>query len=88
MSWTVAYDPRVAKDLRGIAPEIQLEILEYLENRIAGSEDPRKHGKPLRFGRCGLWRYLVRDYRILCELQSDKLIVLVVTIAHRSTVYR
>ena len=36
----------------------------------------------------GLWRYRDGDYRILCDLRDDELIVLVVTIGHRGQVYR
>jgi mRNA interferase RelE/StbE len=34
------------------------------------------------------WRYRVGDYRIICEIQDDKLCVLVVEIGHRREVYR
>jgi mRNA interferase RelE/StbE len=36
----------------------------------------------------GLWRYRVGDYRIICEIQDRKLIILVVTIEQRRDVYR
>ena len=58
-----------------------------MDQRIAASEDPRNFGKPLRASKFGLWRYRVRDYRIICELQDKRLVVLVVAIGHRSTVY-
>jgi mRNA-degrading endonuclease RelE of RelBE toxin-antitoxin system len=47
----------------------------------------RSFGKPLRHSKFGLWRYRLRDYRIICQLQQAKLIVLVVAIGHRSIVY-
>jgi len=36
----------------------------------------------------GLWRYRVGDYRIICELQDNRLVVLVIEIGHRREVYR
>lgn len=36
----------------------------------------------------GLWRYRVRDYRIICKLEQDRLVVLVVAVGHRSKVYK
>ncbi|RNJ10284.1 type II toxin-antitoxin system RelE family toxin [Escherichia coli] len=33
------------------------------------------------------WRYRVGDYRILCEIRDDELIILVATIGHRREVY-
>jgi len=58
-----------------------------MDKRIAKAEDPRSFGKPLRHSKFGLWRFRVRDYRIICRLQQAKLVVLVVAIGHRSTVY-
>ena len=66
---------------------IQREILDYMDYRVATAKDPRDFGKPLRASKFGLWRYRVRDYRIICELQEKRLIVLVVAIGHRSTIY-
>ena len=65
MVWTVEYDPRVEKDLKAIDRAVQREILDYLDTRIATDEDARRFGKPLRHELRGLWRYRVRDYRIL-----------------------
>ena len=36
----------------------------------------------------GLWRYRVGDYRVLCRIMDDVLLVLVVRIGHRREVYR
>ena len=87
MVWTVEYDPRVEKDLKAIDPAMQREILDYMDNRIATDEDPRRFGKPLRHERYGLWRYRVRDYRIICEIREKTRVVFVLTIKHRSIVY-
>jgi mRNA interferase RelE/StbE len=58
-----------------------------MDKRIADAADPRDFGKPLRKSKFGLWRYRVRDYRILCEIQDFRLVVLVVGVGHRSVVY-
>ena len=87
MAWSIKYDPRALKDLKKLDRTIQAEILDYMDNRIATAEDPRNFGKALRGSKFGLWRYRVRDYRIICELQERRLVVLVVAVGHRSTVY-
>jgi mRNA interferase RelE/StbE len=58
-----------------------------MEKRIAKAEDPRSFGKPLRHSKFGLWRHRLRDYRIICQLQAARLVVLVVAVGHRSTIY-
>ena len=87
MAWTVEYDSRVEKDLKAIDRALQREILDYLETRIATDEDPRRFGKPLRHEHRGLWRYRVRDYRIICDIREQACAVLVLTVKHRSTAY-
>lgn len=87
MAWEIAYDAKALKDLHKLDPAVQREILDYMDQRIAASEDPRNFGKPLRASKFGLWRYRVRDIRIICELQDRRLVVLVVAIGHRSTIY-
>ena len=58
-----------------------------MDERVAAASDPRDFGKPLRKSKFGLWRYRVRDYRVLCEIQESKMLILVVTVGHRGTVY-
>ncbi|WP_409527356.1 type II toxin-antitoxin system RelE family toxin [Rhizobium sp. BK312] len=50
-------------------------------------EDPRQAGKALQGAKLGnLWRYRIGDYRIICELQDQRLVVLVVKIGYRKQV--
>jgi len=66
---------------------MQRAILDYMDTRIAGEEDPRRFGKALRYDLRGLWRYRVQDYRIICEIRDHNSVVFVLTIKHRSIVY-
>lgn len=52
------------------------------------SDNPRSTGHGLAGPLSGLWRYRVGDYRIICDIQDHKLVVLVVEIGHRSDIYR
>lgn len=87
MSWEIEYDPDALRDLRKLDRSIQREILGYMDQRVAKAEDPRKFGKALRASKFGLWRYRLRDYRIICQVQEKRLVVVVVSIGHRSTIY-
>ena len=49
--------------------------------------DPRRFGKALKANLAGLWRYRVGDYRVLCELRDNELVVLVIAVGHRRDVY-
>jgi mRNA interferase RelE/StbE len=87
LAWTIEVDPRAARQLKELDRAVQREISAYLRNRVAGADSPRRFGKPLRGAKFGLWRYRVRDYRIICRLYDDRLVVLVVEVGHRSTIY-
>lgn len=84
--WSVEFDDAAAKELRKLDRQAQQEILRYLRERIATEEDPRRFGKPLARELAGLWRYRVRDYRVICNIEDDKLVVLVVRVAHSKDV--
>lgn len=64
-----------------------LKILDYMEKKVLEAEDPRELGKALTGILGGLWRYRVGDYRIICEIQNDKLKVLVLKVGHRKEIY-
>ena len=75
------------KQLKKLDTAISKRVLDYLE-QIELLDNPRSRGKALTSNLSGLWRYRVGDYRILCRICDDKLIITVIEIAHRSTVYR
>jgi mRNA interferase RelE/StbE len=85
--WAYSFDERALRELQKLDRQAQKEIIAYLEKRIATKEDPRRFGKPLRAQHVGLWRYRVGDYRILCQIKNDVLLVLVVSVGHRKNVY-
>jgi mRNA interferase RelE/StbE len=75
------------KELKKLGRPAQREIIAYLDERIAGPADPRRFGKGLKADLSGLWRYRVGDYRILCQIKDDELLVLVVAVGHRKDIY-
>jgi mRNA interferase RelE/StbE len=87
LGWTIEYDGRAVKDLKKLNRSIRLEIFNYMQERIAAADSPRDFGKPLRHDKFGLWRYRLRDFRIVCELQDARQVVLVVGVGHRKDVY-
>ena len=87
MTWTVEFDDRAAKDLRKLDKQAQRDILRYLRERISTDEDPRRFGRPLSGNFAGLWRYRIRDYRLICNIEDDRLVVLVLHAGHRRDVY-
>lgn len=87
MSWDYRISEEAAKELMKLGHEPARRIVRYLKNRIQGDGDPRRFGKQLKGDLGEFWRYRVDDYRILCKIEDDKLIVLVVRVGHRSGIY-
>lgn len=88
MAWTIEYAESVRKPVSKLGPQTRARIRSYLEGKLARLDDPRSQGKALTGPFGGLWRYRVGDYRIICDIIDQRLVVLVVKIEHRSSVYR
>lgn len=87
MTWTVEFDDAAVKELRKLNKQTQRDILRYLRERISTDEDPRRFGKPLSRDLAGLWRYRLRDYRIICNIEDNRLVILVLRVGHRKDIY-
>jgi len=52
-------------------------------------DDPRSIGEVLHGSRLGeFWKYRVGDYRLICKIEDDRLVVLVLRIGDRKEIYR
>lgn len=63
-------------------------IFSWMDLNIYNTDNPRVYGKALDGNLRGLWRYRIWDYRIICEIQDEKLIVLALEIGHRKDIYK
>lgn len=88
MSYTVATDPGFDKKFRKLDFVTQRTIAKWIKKNLEGCENPRVHGKALSGNLKGLWRYRIGDYRLLVDIQDDKLIIVAVDIGHRREIYR
>lgn len=88
MAWTIEYQDKARRQLRKLDRENARRIVDYLDHRVAPSDDPRSMGRPLHGNLKRYWRYRVGDYRLFCEIEDEKVIVIVVEIGHRREVYR
>ena len=87
MSWAWRIDERALKELRKLGPDARRQIVEYLDQRVAGTNDPRAFGKAWKGNLAGLLRYRIGDYRVICQIQDGELVVLVVADGHRRDIY-
>ena len=88
MAWKVEFLEGAARSLAKLDKEDQRRILRFVRERLEGEENPRRIGKPMQGNHAGRWRYRVGDYRLICNIEDGKLLVLVLALGHRREVYR
>ena len=85
--WRIEWDSKALKEAKKLDRNARKKIVEYLEKRVLASQDPYQFGKPLKGNKAGIWRYRVGDYRILCQIEDQVLVVLVIAVGHRKDIY-
>jgi mRNA interferase RelE/StbE len=85
LTWQINWDDRARKELRSLDKPIQKKILDYLRSRV--SSNPLSFGKELVGNKAGLRSYRVESYRIICQIQDEKLTILVIAVGHRKDIY-
>jgi mRNA interferase RelE/StbE len=84
-----AYRIQVDKDARRALARLDKPIRRRVESAIDRlANDPRPNGVSALVGHKGLLRIRVGDYRIIYTVNDGQLLVLVVDIDHRSSIYR
>ena len=85
--YTVVFSERAKKQMKKLDKHVAALIIGWIEKNLENCENPRVHGKGLVENKSGQWRYRVGDYRIICEIQDDKIIILVLDVGHRRSIY-
>jgi mRNA interferase RelE/StbE len=88
MAWKVEVSPIAHKQLEKLDKPIARRIFKFLYERVEKLDDPRQIGERLQGTLSEFWRYRVGDYRIICSLEHDRLVVLVLRVGHRREVYK
>ncbi|MBR2207421.1 MAG: type II toxin-antitoxin system RelE/ParE family toxin [Synergistaceae bacterium] len=87
MKWTIDYTNPAKKQLKSLDKPIRERIINFVK-KLSELENPYSIGASLTGGLTGYWKYRVGDYRLLCEINNEKLLVLVVKVGHRREVYK
>jgi len=87
MTWTIRLSQKSSKTLKSFDNSARKNIIRFID-KLVESDNPRVSGKALQGSLKGLWRYRVGDYRLICQIKDDELIILFVEIGHRKNIYK
>lgn len=88
-NFRIEFDPDALKELKKLDRPIQQRLVGFLKERVAPLENPRSIGEALTGAALGnYWKYRVGDWRIVCDIQDDKVVVRVLRIGNRKEIYR
>jgi len=87
MNWTIKLSKKSVKNLAKINKVDRQKNLQFINEILPSLDNPRNQGKALKGG-FKLWRYRMGNYRLICEIKDQELIIVVVTLGHRKGVYK
>jgi mRNA interferase RelE/StbE len=86
MTFSVIYTSRSRRDLRDLSPDVAKNCIRSI-SKI--KDDPFSFVKKLKgLKRSPLYSLRIGEYRAIMSIQDERLIVFVLEIGHRSTIYR
>jgi mRNA interferase RelE/StbE len=88
MAWKVEISPAALKQLNQLDKPLSRRILRFLHERVEKLDDPRTVGGKRQGTLSEFCKCRAGDYRLICSLEDDRLVVLLLRIGHRREVYR
>ena len=89
MAYSVELSESADRELGKLDAQQAKRILRFLHERVAKLDDPRSVAEALHGSQLGeFWKYRVGDYRLICKIEDDRLVVLVLRVGHRKEIYR
>ena len=85
MTYAIEFKPSAFRQFESLSRDVQDRLRRKIESL---SHTPRPHAVEKLEGSENLYRIRIGDYRVIYEIQDNKLIVLVVKVGHRRDIYR
>ena len=81
------FEKKAIENLKSIDNKQAALILTWIENNLDGTTDPRKYRKHLKGKLNEYWRYRIGQYRVVVDIQDERLIIVVISLGHRKEIY-
>lgn len=84
----VEYSKKAQRQIKKLDRSVQRLLFAWIDKHLEGTTNPRQQGKGLTANRTNQWRYRIGNYRLICDIQDDKAVILALEFGHRSTIYK
>lgn len=88
MTYSIKATKKFSKEFSKLDKYTQVLVKAWIEKNLIGCENSRIHGKALVENMSGLWKYRIGDYRLICEIKDDELIIFALSIGHGREIYK
>lgn len=88
MKYTIRTTSRFDREFKKLDRYTKLMIKGWIDKHLTDCDNPRAFGKRLTADQKGQWRYRIGDYRLICNIEDNELIILALSIGHRREVYK
>ncbi|MDL2319157.1 type II toxin-antitoxin system RelE/ParE family toxin [Eubacteriales bacterium OttesenSCG-928-A19] len=88
VEYHVDFEIRALKALKKLDKSTANMIWSWVNKNLEGTDNPRRLGKALKGEFKRAWRYRIGDYRLICDIQDKKVLILVLEIGNRKDIYK
>jgi mRNA interferase RelE/StbE len=89
LAWRIELSETAEKQFSKLDRPVAQRIRSFLRERVAVLEDPRSIGDALKGSELvEFWKYRVGDWRLICKISDQKILITVLSLGNRREVYR
>lgn len=85
--YIVEISPQAKKQLKKIDTYASKKIVTWIDKNLVNCVDPYFQGKPLKGNLSNHWRYRIGNYRLISQIDNNKIKIIIVSVGHRKEIY-
>lgn len=87
MKYKLVLTEKYEKHFKKLDRAIQENLVKWIRKHLENCDDPRASVKALSANLKDYWNCHIGDYRNLLEIKDQEMVIVAISIAHRSDVY-
>ena len=86
--YKVRLEKSAQKSLKKMDKNDSKIIMAWISKNLINCQDPYIHGKSLQGNLKEKWRYRIGNYRLICNIDDEKIVILILEACHRRDIYK